>query len=94
MAWRGGEAEESSDEPVQSALEIPDQGVNVTTRSAIILEQRGFSPEEVALMSKQTQDVAIADDLKPGSIAIRDDGSYALVGGGQVLQLPPSPRVK
>ena len=98
-AWLGGEEEsptpdEEAPKKVQSALEIPEHGVNVTTRSAIILEQRGFSPEEVATMSKETQDVAIADDLKPGSIIIREDGSYALARGGQVLQLPPSPLVK
>lgn len=97
-AWLGGEKtdEPEEEEPtkVQSALEMPESGVNVTTRSAIILEQRGFSPEEVAMMSKETQDVAIADDLKPGSIIIREDGSYALARGGQVLQLPPSPLVK
>ena len=45
-------------------------------------------------MSKQTQDVVIADDLKPGSIVIREDGTYALARGGQVLQLPPSPLVR
>tara|TARA_R110000751_G_scaffold2759_2_gene14613 strand:- start:2045 stop:4054 length:2010 start_codon:yes stop_codon:yes gene_type:complete len=90
----GGDSEEDEPAQVRSALEIPENGVNVTTRSAILLEQRGFSPEEVALMSKQTQDVVIADDLKPGSIVIREDGTYALARGGQVLQLPPSPLVR
>jgi len=95
-AWLGGEEPEAEEEPtkVQSALEMPESGVTFTTRSAIILEERGFSPEEVAMMSKQTQDVIIADDLKPGSIVIREDGTYALARGGQVLQLPPSPMVK
>jgi len=97
-SWLGDEEaeepEEEAPKKVQSALEMPASGVTFTTRSAIILEQRGFSPEEVAMMSKQTQDVVIADDLKPGSIIIREDGTYALARGGKVLQLPPSPLVK
>jgi len=80
-----------SRKPIRSALEKPKTGIIVTTRSAILLETMGYTPEEVATMSKRTAAVIIKEGLGPDKVVIADDGTYGLVKAGKVLQMPPSP---
>ena len=77
--------------PPQSALEKPKTGIVMTTRSAILLETMGYTPEDVAVMSKRTAATIIKEDLAPDKVVIADDGTYSLVKAGKVLQMPPSP---
>jgi hypothetical protein len=86
--------EQEPSKPVKSALETPTHGVNITTRSAIILETMGFSPEDVIKMTEDTRDVLIAENLTPSHVVIRDDGTYSMARAGTVLSMPPAPSTK
>ena len=77
--------------PPKSALEKPKTGIMVTSRSAVLLETMGYTPEDVAVMSKRTAAAIIKEGLAPNKVVIAEDGTYGLVKAGTVLQMPPSP---
>ena len=84
-------AKRKSTKKIRSSLEMPTSGVIVTTRSAIILEQMGYSPEDVATMTKDTAATLIADGLAPDKVVLNADGGYSMVKAGKVLPMPPAP---
>ena len=74
-----------------SALKIPSSGITVTSRSAVILEEMGYSSEDVDTMSKETAAALIESGLAPEKVVLSADGGYSLAKSGKVLPMPPAP---
>jgi hypothetical protein len=66
-------------------------GFRVTTRSARILEESGFDPNQIEQMSRDTVASIIKDGLAPENVMVDEDGSYTVVRSANVLPMPPAP---
>lgn len=77
----------------KTSLNHASGGFRVTTRSALLLENLGWDPDLVHSMSRETVASIIKDRLLPAMVHVNTDGSYQIVRSGNVLPMPPAPKV-
>ena len=98
-SWLGEEEEvvaevgEEEAPPSKTSLNHASGGFRVTTRSAMMLEEMGFDPDSIQKMSRDTVTAIIKSNILPENVRVSDDGGFYTVKGGNVLPMPPAPKV-
>ena len=83
---------EEKEEPTQTSKNHASGGLRVTSRSTLMLEEMGFDPCHVDMMSRDTVAAIIRDGLSPDVVCVNENGTYDIVRGGNVLPMPPAPK--
>jgi hypothetical protein len=89
------EQRKSKRQPVRK--KVQSQGtLSIVSRSAQKLEAMGYAIADICKMSRETGQYLLANNIKPDSVVILDDGGYNPAPANNVLpiKIPPSPPTK
>ncbi len=98
-SWTTSEVDEE-EAPVEDAPTVSKTSINhasggfrVTTRTAIMLETLGYRTDVIQSMSRDTVAELIRQQIPPENVCVTEDGGFYIRKGGNVLPMPPAPKV-